>query len=258
VRLEGAARYRTPDIVEYFWAKTPNGRGPTNPLFPGLAEESVNYFDLLMTSELGGGRASVVTQLPIRSLDPVINANTVGLGDMSVGTKLVMLSGENWRLTQIFRTYINTGAVSHGLGTGHVSLEPGFAFAWRPGNRTAWHGELKYWVPLGADPAHAGQILRYGVGVNRVLYENDRFALMPSFEAVAFTVQDGQRTDRDPATGLPLTTELDGDTIVNLYPGLWMMFEDRSKFDVGISSGFRVTGDQLYDQLIRFDLRFGY
>lgn len=258
VRLESAVRYRTPDIAEYFFAKTPDGRGPENPLFPGQAEASVNYTDFILTTETGGPKMSLVTQLPIRFLDPVINANTAGLSDMSVATKLVMLSGDDWRLTQLFRTYINTGAVSHGLGTGHVSMEPGFAFAWRPRTRIALHGELKYWFPIAGDPFHSGQILRYGIGGNRVFYENDHFAILQSLEFVAFTVQDGRKTARDEVTGLPIVTDLDGDTIVNIYPGVWFVSESKSKFDLGISSGYRLTGDQLYDQLLRIDLRFGF
>ncbi|MCA9263597.1 MAG: transporter [Planctomycetales bacterium] len=255
-RFASAKRYQTPDRVEYFWGKSPDGRGPSN--LTSSAEAFVDYQDLRIRTEIGGSRMSVQTELPIRFLDPVINSNTAGLGDMSLATKTVLMGGDTWQLTQVFRNYFNTGAVSHGLGTGHVSMEPGFIVRYRPRPRLSLTGELKYWFPIGADPTHSGQILRYGLGASRVAFENDQFAWLPTLEVVAFSVMDGQKSVRDTTTGLPIVTDIDGETIVNIYPGMWFVSEYGSKIDIGVSSGISVTGNRFYDSIFRLDVRYSY
>jgi hypothetical protein len=114
-RVDLAGGFRTPDRAEYFFAGP--ARGP-------LPETSVDYQDLRFLMEMGGPKFSIATEVPIRILDPERNPNTAGLSDLNLTTKTVLLDGNDWQLTQIFRTYFNTGAPGKGLGTGHISIEP--------------------------------------------------------------------------------------------------------------------------------------
>ncbi|MCA9185280.1 MAG: hypothetical protein R3E01_28430 [Pirellulaceae bacterium] len=249
-RFAATYNHETPDMAEYFWART-GGRGP------GLAESGVDYQEVRLMMETGGPRLSVQTEIPIRILDPENNDNTAGLSDMTVTTKTVLIQGERLQLTQIFRNYFNTGDVPKGLGTGHVSLEPGLLLRSRLGPRTTLHGELKYWIPLGGDPTVSGQILRYGLGVSRVWREHDDHAVVPTLEFVAFSVLDGQKTVID-SLGNAVRLDVDGATIVNIYPGIWFVSERHGKTDLGLGTGFSITDVRQYQQVLRLDLRFRF
>lgn len=253
-RVADARNHEFPDRAEYFWAKAPGGIG----LSSDAVETAVNYQDLRIQMETGSDKLSVVTELPIRFLDPEINPNTTGLADMSVGTKSVLKQTENWTLSQITRTYMNTGAVTHGLSTGHVSMEPGLLFTKRMGRRTQFHSELKYWFPIAGDPDHSGQILRYGVGASRIFRESDSFAIVPTFEAVGFTVLDGQKTTGLDLVGDPVTESLDGETIVNIYPGVWFIRERKSLLEVGCSGGLSISNERFFETIMRLDIRIAF
>ena len=130
----------------------------------------------------------MTTEIPLVLVDPVNNPNTAGLGDLQLTTKTVLLNGNDWEITQFFRTYLPTGDAMKGLGTGHVSLEPGFLFQYKWSPETYLHGELRYWFPIGGDPTQGGQVLRYGFGISHLLYENDVTAIIPTLEFVGWTV----------------------------------------------------------------------
>ena len=252
-RFASAYDHEFPDRAEYFWAKAPDGIGLSSP----FVETAVDYQEFRIQMETGGERASVITELPIRSLDPEFNSNTTGLGDMSIAAKTVLKQGDCWTLSQIFRTYLKTGAVTHGLSSGHVSLEPGLLFTKRHGRRLQLHSELKYWFPIAGDPDHSGQILRYGLGVSSIFRESDCFAIIPTLEVVGFTVLDGRKTGAN-AFGLPDVVEVDGESIVNLYPGIWFVRERKSPIEFGLSSGLSITNERFFRSLLRADLRIAF
>src|SRR5690606_11424038 len=127
------------------------------PKGPFIPEREVDYFDLRLVTEMATSKAfSITTSLPMRSLDPEINPNTTGFGDMSVTTKTLMVDGRHWQVTQLFTTHINTGSPRKGLGTGHVSLEPGFLGRYKWNDELYLHGRLAFWIPIGGDPAFSG------------------------------------------------------------------------------------------------------
>src|SRR5690606_29774048 len=133
MRFDAAYDYQSPDRAEYFWAKI-GGRGPVpNPNVPGAnPAPSVDYQDIRTYMEVGGDKFSVGTDVPIRLVDPDLGyANTSGLSDINITTKLVFLDGHHWQITNLFRTYIPAGDANRGLGTGHASIEPGFAMRYK-------------------------------------------------------------------------------------------------------------------------------
>ena len=257
-RVADARNHEFPDRAEYFWAKAPGGIGLVSTALQPAVETAVDYQDLRIQLETGSDKLSVLTELPIRFLDPEINPNTTGLADMSVGTKSVLKQTDNWTLSQITRTYMNTGAVTHGLSTGHVSMEPGLLFTKRMGRRTQFHSELKYWFPIAGDPDHSGQILRYGVGASRIFRESDSFAIVPTFEAVGFTVLDGEKTTGLDISDDPITESLDGETIVNIYPGVWLIRERKSLLELGLSGGLSISNERFFETIMRLDIRIAF
>jgi hypothetical protein len=215
--------------------------------------------------EVGGPKFSVQTELPLRFIDGEMFPNTAGLGDMSVTTKLLMLDGRRWQITQFMRTYMPTGSPKHGLGNGHTSLEPGFLFRYMWNDSTYLHGEMKYWIPLGGDPNFSGQIFRWGAGISHLWYESDSLAIIPTLEMVSWTVMDGQKTGvfLFPPNPVPveLQAQVDGETTVNIYPGVrvpWDTGGDLGLVEFGLQGGFSITETSWYSSMLRFEARFIY
>jgi hypothetical protein len=243
--------WESPDRSEYFWARTVMGRGPKQP------ETSVDAQEVRFHIEVGGETFSTTTTIPLRCVNPDRNLNHSGLGDLSLTTKLRMFNGKRWQVTQLFRTYFNTASPSMGLGTGHISLEPGLLFRFGWTDRTYLHAELKYWFALGGDPLYSGQVLRWGLGLSRIWYESDEWAVVPTLEFVQWTALNGQQTSA--TTGLPV--EVDGEGIFNIHPGLRFVHDtggDWGLFEYGLVTGFATTNDHWYDFMLRLDARWVY
>ena len=241
-RIDAAYDQEFPDRAEYFWAKS-------------AGERSVDYQDARLLMELGGKKFSVGTEIAIRSVDPVDRGDSTGMGDMNVATKTVMLDGNRWQITQIFRSYFNTGSKTHGTGNGHISLEPGMLVRYKWNDVTYLHTEIKYWFPLGGDPDHSGQVLNYGLGLSHLWFDADNFAIIPTLEFVGWSVLDGKQT------GPAGATEVDGSGIFNIYPGVRFVYDkggDLGLFELGIGTGFAVSDTHWYESLFRVDLRWSY
>lgn len=248
VRYDAVYGLPFPDRAEYFWAKS--GKGPPS------AGEIVNYQDFRVYSEVGSRMISAIVEYPLRSLDPEINGNTTGFGDMVVGNKAVIVDGRYWQITQVFRTYINTGSSKKGLGTGHVSLEPGVLARYKWTDETYLHGEFKFLFPVGADANFAGQVLRTGVGWTHLGYETDTFAWLHSSELVVFSFIDGLKTVAPP----DVTASVDGDNFATLLYGMRFVLGpagDLGLFEVGVNGGIGI-GTDWYDGLGRLEFRWSY
>jgi hypothetical protein len=251
-RIRNATTFNRPfpDRAGYFWAKGVTGAGPK------LPERSVDNYQLRLLTESGGDTFSLGTEIPFSWVDPEVNKNHTGIGDLTLTTKTVMIDGDEWQITQLFRTQFNTGSASMGTGTGRIALEPGFAFRYRWSDITYLYADVKYWVPMGGDPVHTGQVLSYGLGVGHLLWESDKLAVIPTFEVVTYSILNGLKTT---PTGIPIPT--DGEHVVNFVPGVRIAqerFSDLGLFEFGISGGWSVTNSQLYESILRIDVRFSY
>jgi hypothetical protein len=250
-RIDSVSNFPWPDRAEYLWGRP--GKGPP-------PDTGTDYQDLRFQSEVGSQTFSVATEVGLRLLDPDLNPNTAGLGDMNLGTKLVMLNGQTWKLTQVFRTYFNTGASRKGLGTGHISMEPGLLGRYRCTDTTYLHSELKFWFPIGGDPVYSGQVLRYGLGYSQLLFETDAFAAIHTGEFFGFWFLDGQKTV-DVGTLNQRVVDVDGESAFQFYPGVRFVADtggDLGLFEFGISGTFGIGDSSLYGGLLRFDFRFSY
>jgi hypothetical protein len=247
LRQDSAYHLTKPDRAEYFWARP--GRGPA------LPERSVDYQDFHFRMENGGPSFSLATDIPIRLLNPEVNGNNGGLGDIQLVQKTVLMNGSRWQMTQILRTIFNSASARKGLGTGHVSMEPGLLCRYKWSDLTYLHGEAELRFPIGGDPIYSGPALTWGIGVSHVWYETDTMAYIPTLEFINTWILDGQVTPFP--GGVPV--DVRGDGIFNLAPGLrtvWDSGGDLGVVEFGASGIFAVGSNGWYDALMRFDLRF--
>lgn len=254
IRMDSAYNQENPDRAEYFWARI-------GTLGPPLPETTVDYQEMRFHLEVGGPKFTTTTEYPIRSLDPTFNGNTTGYGDMTVATKLLVYDGENFQIAQWNKIYTPSGLARRGLGTGHVSIEPGFLFRYKYSDLTFLHGEIKFWIPIPGDPNHSGEILKMGAGLSHVLHETDAFAIIPTFELIGWAVLDGLETPfLLPAVVLP-GVEIDPESILNIQPGVRFVMDGGGGiglFELGVSGGFAVTQNHWYESLMRLDLRWSF
>ena len=125
-RYDAAYDDNRPDRAEFFYAKcgcfrAPGVRAPG----PALAETNVDYQDITAYVEYAlTPRFSMFVEIAQRFINPEVNANAEGFGDMNFGAKYALISCPDQVLTFQFRAYAPTGDSGLGLGNDHWSLEP--------------------------------------------------------------------------------------------------------------------------------------
>jgi hypothetical protein len=251
-RYDTAYNNRRPNRAEFFWAKGSGGGGPGVP----RPETSVDYqdFTAYLEAVAPGRRLSGFVELPSRLVNPEINPNSGGYADMNAGFKYAFVRQDDLVATFQFRTYIPTGDADRGLGNNHVSLEPALLSWARLSDRLCLEGELRYWIPIGGSE-FAGDIIRYGAGVQYDLCQTRYLLFSPVLEFVGWTVLDGLETVLHPG-GEPIIEDAAGDTILNAKLGLRVRVGGSS--DVYFGWGRPLTGDRWYENVYRAEWRVFY
>lgn len=243
-RIRSDRGMNAPDRLEYLWGKAGSGPAP---------ESRVDLIDTIYRTELGNEKAGFISEMRMRSLDPTINPNTVGFGDMLVGGKLLVYESTCTKVSTIFLTHLNTGPERKGLGRGHVALEPGVLAMRKWTDRTYLFGEWKYHVPLGATPGFAGDIFKTGWGIATIWHDTDCYAVIPMFEIQTHSFLFGGRT-------LPDGTEVrvDGTTAIDLYPGIRWTFNKSAvgAYELGLSGGMSIADRDWFDSRMILELRW--
>ena len=265
LRFDAGYDFGSPDKAEFFYAKCgcfrvagidPNAPGPAPA--DGRPETNIDSFqDIRSYVEVATSeRFSVFGEFPVRFLNPEVNDNTAGFADMNVGFKYALIACPTQFLTLQFRAYLPTGDAGDGLGTDHVSLEPGLLYFSRPTERLIIESEFKGWVPIdGTD--FAGEILQYGIGAGYIAIANPSFTVTPTLEFVGWTILDGAETD---VTAPGAVGDVSGETIVNIKPGVrigWgrpdqQYINDQSLY---IGYGTPITDNAWYDDIVRVEYR---
>jgi len=250
LRADFGYDFRAPTRAEFFY---PRGR----PLGPGLPEpeRAVDFQDhTLYLEKVVAPDWSVFAEGGVRFLNPDLNANTSGLADVNVGFKYAFVNDECQTWTFQFRTYLPTGVPSRGLGTNHVSLEPGIlGFVWLA-ERLGVASEVRYWQPIGGTE-FAGPIVRYGLGLRYDLIDGDGWQLAPIAEAIGWTVLGGHESRLLP-TGRSAVLDSNGTTVVNVKLGARLDVGER--FGVYAGYGRAVTGERWYRDVFRVEFRWLY
>lgn len=245
LRLDLGGGLDYPDRSEFFWAKS---KAP---------EQSVSHQDFVLMFERGGDRYSTQLHLPLRFLNPELNDNTSGFGDLVIANKLVLFDGNDFQFTGMLRTQLPTGSKTRGLGTGHVALEPGLLGRYRVSPWSYLHGEVRYVIPLGGDPDHSGQVLRYGAGISYLWADSPTYAVMPTLEFIGHSFLSGQKS----LPGSETTIAANGDNLYMLYPGIRFAKDtngDLGIIEYGMSLGLPFQPKQFYDSVVRFDFRVNF
>jgi hypothetical protein len=138
MRFESAYNNSQPARAEFVWPVD-------GPFGPGPGPETrvdVQEFSLFMESMVGD-RWSVFGELPVRFLNPEIQDNTAGIGDLHAGVKYALSASADCATTLQLRTYLPTADATRGLGTGHVSLEPSLLWYRRASDRLTFEAERR-------------------------------------------------------------------------------------------------------------------
>lgn len=248
-RYDSGQFVRFLDRAEYFWARADgNGKGPP-PTAPLLGPLFLRYNDLVMVAEGGTGALTVLAETRYRSLQADPFGHAAGFTDTTIGTKTLLYDCELLQLAMLFRTYIPSGNFRKGLGTGHVSLEPGLLLGVKLSPTTYLQTQLSEWIPLGGDQNYQGSVLALNWSVNQEIYRlTPDVPIIATFEGNTLSFQDGQYTD--PFTG---PSKASGVTYVSLGGGMRLFVCDR--IDMGVGALFAVTGQYLARQQYRAEFR---
>lgn len=246
-RFDAAYDSNKPNRGEFIWEWTPpSAKGP------GLAESRVDYQRFSAYVEWAPSKDfSVFIDAPAVLSNPTINDNTAGFGDIETGFKLALCRDTNTLVTAQFKTYLPSGDEKSGMGTGHVSLEPGLLFL----HRQCWvtfEGELRHWIPIEGTPNDHGNVTRYGLGASANLAPLGMPKVTPVVEVVGWTFLSG-RTRYISAEGIDTRDDSRGDTVVNLKIGSRFKLNECS--DLFIGYGRALTGHRLYQDIFRLELR---
>lgn len=235
-----------PARAEFVWpVDGPFGPGPG-------PETRVDYQDLSLYAERRFAcRWSAFGELPFRILNPEIQDNTSGLGDVNVGFKYLFSSSYDSAASFQLRAYLPTGDGTRGLGTRHVSLEPALLIYQPWTDRLALEGEVRDWVSLGGSDGFAGNVLRYGLGASYILNPCDCHPLSAVVEFVGWTVLEGGTAISTPPT--TFFTDATGDTIANVKAGLRYRLNCLDSLYAGY--GHALTTETWYSDVIRFEYR---
>jgi len=251
LRYDAGYDFRTPNRAEFFYAKPRPAGGPGLP----RAERSVDFQDVIAVLEAAcDQRWSVFVEVPVRFLNPEVNANTAGLGDVSAGFKYAFWEGEAGVATFQLRAYAPSGDAGRGLGTRHTTLEPTL-LGFKPlGKKLSLLGEFRVWIPVGGTD-FAGPVFRYGVGLRYDLLRTESLRLAPLVEFVGWTVLDGKESRLTPG-GVPVVLDAAGTSIVNVKAGYRLDVGERFGFYAGY--GRAITGDRWYEDTFRLEGRWLY
>src|SRR5262249_1210247 len=160
LRYEHVWNYPFPDKAEYLWPRADgNGIGPSRPDHRG--ESATAYRSLVLYNEVGIDRFSASVAIPYLQMSPDSFPGASGFGDITIGTKSMLLDCELIHFTFAFNTIVPSGNFNRALGTGHVSLEPAALMALKLHPRTYLQSELAYRIPIGGDGAYQGPVLHY-------------------------------------------------------------------------------------------------
>jgi hypothetical protein len=258
LRYDSAFDDNRPDRAEFLYPKCGCFRTAPPPAFdpnapgPRLPETRIDFQDISGYVEYAiNNRLSGFVEVPFEFLNPEQNPHTEGLADMNAGFKFALIADPDRYLTFQLRTYIPTGAASHGLGTDHVSLEPAVLVYQRLSDRLLFEGEVRDWIPIdGTD--FAGNVIRYGAGLTYYVYHQPKLRIGPVVEFVGWTALGGKEFDALTSTVIGAW----GDTIVNAKMGVRVDLGDHQNFYVGY--GRALTGDVWYKDIVRVEYRMTF
>lgn len=262
----------TPDRGGFFWAGAngqstgpkplrlaPNGTKGIKPPVPQPIFTNIN--DGTYSMEAGaGGKMAFFLNFPYR----LVGTNDTysggaGFGDMSLGTKSVIIDSELLLLTFQFKTYLPIGNATNGTGLGVVRLEPSLIWSTKLSETTYFQGQLGEWVPLGGSN-YFGSVLLSKFSLNHQLLEIiPNVPLIGVLEVDGWTFQNGRYTQlfytqnkQISAISRPANTQ----SYWNIGPGARVAFGNKADLGMGLLFGM---GSQSWgNPIVTVDFRWMY
>lgn len=250
LRFDAAYDNFQPSRAEFFYPRSgPAGPGPRFP------ETSVDYQEVSLYAEHAWSElCSTFVNAPARFINPEVNDNAAGFGDIDAGFKYALTYSPQFFTTAQLRAYAPTGHAREGLGNHHATLEPALLGFSQITERIGLEGELRYWIPIdGTD--FAGDILRYGVGASYWLPLRGRWQISPVAEFVGWTILGG-KSSRTIAPDQIFIQDEQGTTLVHAKLGVRSRLGQRA--DIYTGYGRPLTGDAWYQNTFRIELRYYY
>jgi hypothetical protein len=270
MRFDAAYGNNRPDRAEFFYPKcgcfrTVALRNPAHPEGdlnaagpPEGGETNVDYQELRSYLEIAlDKRFSAFVEVPVRWINPDVNLNATGLGDVQFGFKYAFIYDCDMVVTAQVRANAPSGDPFLGLGTNNWALEPGILAFMKVSDDLFVEAEVRDYIPLNAQTDFAGNVLRYGIGASYLVYRTKSFRVGPVVELVGWTVLDGKELNEQ-----AITIDATGTTIVNAKLGVRIGFgevEDSpvlSRADMYIGYGRALTGPVWYEDMFRVEFRY--
>lgn len=267
LRLDSAFDNNRPDRAEFLYAQCGCAGGPGPGVIgpPPTVNGSVDYQEVRAYLEVASDSGfSVFGEVPIRFLqttaDPDLGLQDTGdangLSDLEAGFKYAFAESDTQLLTFQLKTYIPTGDAGDGLGTDHVSIEPGLLYLHNVSDRVDVFAELRDWIPIKgskfAGQDFSGNVLRYGVGTAVTAVDTNSIRISPIVECVGWTVFDGLMVNTD-IIGPPGSNIVDASTtIVNGKVGVRTMFKSNGS-TLYVGYGHALTGQRWYEDIARLE-----
>jgi outer membrane putative beta-barrel porin/alpha-amylase len=272
VRFDIGTDLEAPDRAEFFYAKCgcyqdlPRTNPNYDPDAPGprpgvLSKANFNEYHIFGEYALNG-RFSLVGNLPIRSLKPQefvpgtgSFGDSSGIGDLRFGAKLSLASDSTSQITLQVMALTPTGDSEQGLGTHHWSIDPSILYSTQLGERanieavfgTVLPTDGSAGLPTTSPDKFAGKVIYYGVGPSVDVYTNGITHVAPVVELVGWHVVDGFST----SAGGPAN----GTDIFNIKIGGRIAAGPNSIY---VGWGKALTDSAWYDQILRFEYRYGF
>lgn len=256
-RYDSAYRDNRPDRATYFYAQcgcfgSPTAKGPPLPGETGIDYQQLDpYFEYAL-----GKNLSLFTTIPVRFVNPDVNANAAGLSDISFGLKYAFINNDCRVYSFQLRTIAPSGDGRLGLGTETWWIEPGILFLEQFTPRWGFFGQVKDQIALDPVSSFTGNVMNYGLGTSYIVAQGRRGYIAPVAEFVGWTVFGGQQLTEAGAQSA------DGDTIVNAKFGVRIGIGGPARdaqlptaSDLYIGYGRALTGEVWYKDILRLEWR---
>jgi hypothetical protein len=251
LRFDAAYNVNRPTRGQYLLA--PDGPGQKGLPLP---ETRIDYQDVSLYAEhLIRPNFSAFVSVPYRAIDPQINDNHAGLGNVQAGVKLSFVETHDLLASLQFRTYIPTGVARSGLGNRVLGLEPGLLLSWQTLPRLLVEGEVLGYFPVNDTRSFGSEVVQWGAAISYGDRPSDAFWAVPVLEVMAWSLTRGkEEIFLTPRQSRIVTSS--GDTIANGFLGVragWGCVGD-----VYLGYGRALSGDRWYKDILRLELRYRY
>jgi hypothetical protein len=221
--------------------------------FP-IVEKKVDYQELSAYVEYSFlPNFSAFVDVPVRFINPQLNPDNTGFGNVQAGVKLMMLQSHDTTVSFQFRTYIPTGPSRRGLGNDEIGLEPGLLANWQALPSLLIEGEFLAYFPVD-NTTFGSEVVQYGLAASYG-ERGDGLWWAPVAELMGWSLVRGKEdVFINPKKFIVQNTA--GDTIVNGFLGVRAGYGCLG--DLYLGFGRALTGEIWYKNTVRVELRYRF